>query len=99
MKEILLPLTVIMCCAATFQSAAADPAVPLQVKQGEESHAVVTDLPDIIDMSHADPRTWESLPPAAQVNSGGGGPGYIEMNDVEGVHIVFDVGKITPGMR
>jgi hypothetical protein len=68
MKKFLLPLTGIMLCAATLQSAAADPAVPLQTKQGEESHAVVTDMPDI-DMSHADPRTWHSLPPAAQVKN------------------------------
>jgi hypothetical protein len=54
MKGILLPLTGIMLCAAPFHSTAADPAVPLQTKQGEESHAVATDLPDIIDMSHAE---------------------------------------------
>jgi hypothetical protein len=24
-------------------------------------------MPEIIDMSHADPKTWHSLPPAAQV--------------------------------
>lgn len=69
MKKFLLPLTGIMLCAATLQSAAADPAVPPQTKQGEESHAAVTDMPDIIDMSHADPRTWQSLPPAAQVKN------------------------------
>ena len=68
MKKFLLPLTGIMLCAATLQSAT-DPAVPLQTKQGEESHAVVTDMPDIIDMSDADPRTWQSLPPAAQVKN------------------------------
>ena len=67
LKRILLPLTGIMLCAATFQSAAADPALFLQTKHGEEPHAVVTDIPDIIDMSHADPKTWHSLPPAAQV--------------------------------
>jgi hypothetical protein len=26
-----------------------------------------TDMPEIIDMSHADPKSWYSLPPAAQV--------------------------------
>jgi hypothetical protein len=55
-------------CVATFQSAAADPVVLLQTKHGEESHAVVTDIPDIIDMSHADPKTWDRLPPAHPVN-------------------------------
>lgn len=68
MKRILLPLAGIMLCAAPVHSTAADPAVPLQTKQGEESHAVVTDMPDIIDISHADPRTWHRLPRAAQVN-------------------------------
>ena len=29
--------------------------------------AAVTDTPEIVDMSHADPKTWQSLPPAAQV--------------------------------
>jgi hypothetical protein len=56
MKRILLSLTGITLCAVTFQSAPADPAVFLQTKHGEESHAVVTDIPDIIDMSHADPK-------------------------------------------
>ena len=60
MKEFLLRLTAVMLCAAT--SAAADPAVPGQTNQ--EVHAAVTDTPDIIDMSNADPRTWQRLPPA-----------------------------------
>ena len=53
-------------CAATLQSAAADPAVLLQ--HGEESHAVVTDIPDVIDMSYADPKTWDRLLLAPPVN-------------------------------
>ena len=68
MKGILLVLPGVMLCAATLHSAAADPAVPLQTKTGEELHSAVTDMPDIIDMSHADPKTWYSLPPAAQVH-------------------------------
>ena len=67
MKGILLVLPGVMLCAATLHSAAADPAVPLQTKTGEELHSAVTDTPEIIDMSHADPKTWHSLPPAAQV--------------------------------
>ena len=67
MKGILLALTGAMLCAAQLHSAAAGPAVPLQSKTGEELHAAVTDMPEIIDMSHADPKTWHSLPPAAQV--------------------------------
>ena len=59
----LLQLTGIMLCAATLHGATADPAASLQTKQGEELHAAITDMPDIID----DPRTWNSLPPAAQV--------------------------------
>ena len=64
MKRLLLPLMGSILCAALPQSAAADPAVPLQTKPGEEVHAAVSDMPDIIDMSHADPRTWHSLPAA-----------------------------------
>ena len=67
MKGILLSLTGVMLCAATVHSAAADSTVPLESKMGEELHAAVTDMPEIIDMSHADPKTWHSLPPAAQV--------------------------------
>ena len=66
MKQILLPLTGIMLCAATLHSAA-DPAAPPQTKQGKELHAAVTDIPDVIDMSHADPGTWHSLPPGVRV--------------------------------
>jgi hypothetical protein len=62
-----LQLTGILLCAATLYGATADPAAPLQTKQGEELHAAITDMPDIVDMSYADPKTWNSLPPAAQV--------------------------------
>lgn len=68
MTEFLLKLTGVMVCAAIMHSIAAERAVPLQTKQVEELHAAVTDMPDIIDMSNADPRTWQSLPPAAQAN-------------------------------
>jgi hypothetical protein len=61
MRRILVALTGIMLCAATLHS---DPALP---RQGEEMSAAATDMPDIIDMSHADPKSWHSLPPAAQV--------------------------------
>jgi hypothetical protein len=67
MKRILLLLTSVMLCAATLHSATADPAVSPQTNYGDELHAAVTDMPDIIDMSHADPRTWHTLPSAAQV--------------------------------
>ena len=63
----LLELTGIMLCAATLHCATAEPAASVQTKQGEELHAAITDMPDIVDMSYADPKTWNSLPPAAQV--------------------------------
>jgi hypothetical protein len=65
MKEFTLKLMGVMLCAATLNGAD-DRAVAFQTKQGEEVHAAVTDMPAIIDMSNADPRTWQSLPPAAQ---------------------------------
>jgi hypothetical protein len=67
MKRILPPLMGVMLCVLPLHSAMADPAVSLQTKEGEELHAAVTDMPAIIDMSHADPKTWHSLPSAAQV--------------------------------
>ena len=72
MKHFRLPLTGIMLCAAILPSTAADIAMPViampvQTKPGEALHAAVTDMPDIIDMSYADPKTWHRLPPAAQV--------------------------------
>jgi hypothetical protein len=67
MKATLLALSGVMLCAATLHSAVADPAVLLQTKTGEELHSAITDMPDIIDMSHADPKSWHSLPPSAQV--------------------------------
>jgi hypothetical protein len=62
-----LQVTGIMLCAATLHGATADSATPFQTKQGEELHAASTDMPDIVDMSYADPRTWKSLPLAAPV--------------------------------
>ena len=62
-----LQLIRIMLCAATLHGPTADPAAPLQTKQGEELHAAITDMPDPVDMSYADPITWISLPPAAKV--------------------------------
>jgi hypothetical protein len=67
MKRILPSLTGVMLCATTLHSAAADSTVPLDSEMGKELHAAVTDTPEIIDMSHADPNSWYSLPSAAQV--------------------------------
>ena len=67
MKHFRLPLTGILLCAATLHSAVADLAMPVQTKPVEALHAAVTDMPDTIDMSYADPKTWHRLPPAAQV--------------------------------
>ena len=65
MKEFPLKLIGVMLCAATLNSADGRTVAPQTPV--EEVHAAVTDMPDIIDMSNADPRTWERLPPAAQV--------------------------------
>ena len=65
--KLLLQLTGIMLCAATLHGATADPAASLQTKQGEELHAAITDMPDTVDMSYADPKAWHSIPPAAQI--------------------------------
>ena len=64
----LSPLIGIALFSATLQCAAADSAVSLQIKHGEEAHAVVTDLPDIVDMSYANPKTWDLLPLAPPLN-------------------------------
>ena len=66
MKELLPLLTAIALCllyTLTWRGAGADPR-PLYVVPGQELRAAVTDMPGIIDMSHADPRTWHSLSPA-----------------------------------
>jgi hypothetical protein len=66
MKRLLPSLTgIVLCllCALAWHSAGADPA-PLSTEPGKELRAAVTDMPDMIDMSHADPRTWHSLSPA-----------------------------------
>jgi hypothetical protein len=68
MKNFLLPLMGIMLCASTLHSAFPDPTVPSQTEPGEKLHAAVTDIPDIIDMSHADPTTWHGLSPGAPVH-------------------------------
>ena len=67
MKEMLPSLTGIVLCALASNSGAADPTISLPTKPGEELHAAVTDRPYITDMSNADPKTWHSLPPAAQL--------------------------------
>ena len=61
------PLIGIALFSATLQCEAADSAL-LQTKHGEETHAVVTDIPDIVDMSCADPKTWDRLALAPPVN-------------------------------
>ena len=66
MKDMLPPLVGIVLCTLALNSDAADPAALLLTRPGQELHAAVTDMPDIIDMSHADPRTWDRLPPAAR---------------------------------
>src|SRR5262245_43558816 len=65
MKGVLPSLMGIVFCALALNSAAADPTTLLPTEPGEEWHAAVTDTPNVIDMSHADPKTWHSLPPTA----------------------------------
>jgi hypothetical protein len=67
MKGLLPSLTGIalcMLCTLAWHGAGADPRLPLSTDPGEELRAAVTDMPGIIDMTHADPRTWHSLPAA-----------------------------------
>jgi hypothetical protein len=66
MKRLPLLLIGVTLSAAPLHSASADSSQSAATKHDEESHAAVTDIPDIIDMSHADPKTWHSLPPAPQ---------------------------------
>jgi hypothetical protein len=49
MNGTLLVLTGVMLGAIALNGVAADPGVPL----GQELHAAVTNMPDVIDMSHA----------------------------------------------
>ena len=67
MNGTLLSLTGMMLGAIALDAVAADPAVPHQWKLGQKLHAAVTAMPEIIDMSHADPKTWHGLPRAGQV--------------------------------
>ena len=62
MNGTLLALTGVMAGAIAL-----NPAVPHQWKMGQELHAAVTDMPEIVDMSHADPKTWHGLPRDGQV--------------------------------
>jgi hypothetical protein len=67
MKGLLPSLTgVVLCmlCTLAWHGASADPTQPLSTEPGEELRAAVTDMPDMIDMSHADPSTWHTVPPA-----------------------------------
>jgi hypothetical protein len=67
MKRLLPSLTGIMLCmlcTLAWHGAGADTTLPLSTEPGEQLRAAITDMPDMIDMSHADPRTWHSLPPA-----------------------------------
>jgi hypothetical protein len=67
MKELLPSLTgILLCmlCTLAWHVAGADTTPPLSTEPGQELRAAVTDMPDIIDMSHADPRTWHNLPTA-----------------------------------
>jgi hypothetical protein len=68
MKKRLLALMSIILCSSTPHNASIYPAAANQPKPDKEMHAVVTAAPDIIDLSYADPKTWHSLPQAAQAH-------------------------------
>ena len=59
MKPMLLSL-IVMLCTAPLHSAAA-------TKASDGSHAAVTDVPSVVDMSYADPKTWYRLLPAGRI--------------------------------
>ena len=61
MNGTLLTLTSLMLTALALNAVAPDPAVPHQLR------AAITDMPKIVDMSHADPKTWNRLPRAGPV--------------------------------
>jgi hypothetical protein len=50
-----------------LSSAGAD-RTPLWINQERELHSAVTDRTEVVDLSYADPKTWHSLPSAAQVD-------------------------------
>ena len=56
MKRLLL--SVLLLGALVIQ-----PALSGAFEQGDEVHAAIVDIPDVIDMSHASPETWQALPP------------------------------------
>jgi hypothetical protein len=66
-KSFLLPLAGTLLCAVALQSASADPAVSLQTEMGGRLRATVTDMPESIDMTYADPATWHRLPGSAPI--------------------------------
>jgi hypothetical protein len=52
---------------AALHSAVADPVRSPQSPEVNGSRAAVMDLPAVVDMSFADPKTWGNLPPAIEV--------------------------------
>ena len=66
MKEILLPLLILILCETTTPQPPADRTY--ETKPDAEMHAVVTDLPSTVDMAHADPKNWYNLPLAVEIN-------------------------------
>jgi hypothetical protein len=74
MKPFLLPLAGLLFAAAP-ETLADDAVRPLY---REELHAAVTDVPVIVDMSYADPKTWHSAPAAAEVEDPSKGLGCID---------------------
>jgi hypothetical protein len=40
---------------------------PAPASESKEVHSVVVDMPEVIDMSHASPDTWNTLPPPTEL--------------------------------
>jgi hypothetical protein len=65
MNGLLPSLAGVMIFSFSSYSAATDTIEPISTKI-DTLRAAVTDMPDIVDMSHADPKTWSSLRWTAQ---------------------------------
>ena len=80
MREIRLPLMGMMLCASIVPGTAGE-TLP---KQPAEMHAAATDVPAIVDMSRAEPKTWHTLLSPAHVNGQGPthDPGFEELQSL-----------------
>jgi hypothetical protein len=54
-------------------------AQPAQASESEEVHSVVVDSPEVIDMSHASPDTWNTLTPPIELYKQAPAPDEVEL--------------------